>query len=656
MRRTVRLSVVGWVLAIALPALAQPTASREPLPHNPSQRRIIRGCSADEPCDAVVDDFEMFERESFSADGRALWTTPLAASQAAVGAKPSQLNPEWAWMDGLKMPDLPVQWDERVIRYLLHFKTDERGRRMLRVWLRSQGRYADMMLAQLRRAHLPEDLLYVAMVESSYHVKSVSHAGAAGLWQFMPSASRVYGLKIDRWVDERNDPIRSTEAALEYFRDLYQRFGSWPLAIGAYNAGYGAMLRAIARYNSNDYWQLLSYENSLPWETQLYVPKIIALAIVGRNREVFGVANVEALPPEAWDEVAPKPSTSLAAIAKAAGCSVEDIKQLNPHIKQGRTPPDRPGFVVRVPKGTASRFAAQSDKVFDAAKYRPYKVPLGERLEDVALIFGTSTAALKRLNDIDHEGEIAGGVTIYVPIVSPQAEAEGRAAAKLALHSSGIDSKPGEPLIVAVPDKDLDVPGLQRVFYRTVAGDQWETLAAAFGTSTQALIEANGMAAEAKLHPRMVLQAWVAPDFAAEGAISLLDERSIVLVTRGSPEHMDVLEQRTGRERFVYVAEKAQAFEEIGKRYGLAARDLARINRKPTNTVVQPGESVVVYRVVDKTRSDRAEDQWKAIPKAKAQAKAKPKAKPKATAKSPAKPSAPAKPAAKAAEPVSSPD
>lgn len=633
MRRLVGLLAAGCFAstAVAQPAatpaqapvtsggLAAPTTrpAKEPLPHNLPQRRIIRGCDADEPCDALLDDLQVFERQAFAGDGRVLWATPLAAPPPGGISKPSQLNPEWAWMDALVMPDLPVQWDERVIRYLLHYKTDEGGRRLLRTWLRSQGRYAAMILETLRKAHLPEDLLYVAMVESNYQVRAVSHAGAAGLWQFMPGAGRIYGLKIDRWVDERNDPVRATEAAAEYFRDLYQRFGSWPLAISAYNAGYGAMLRAIARYNSNDYWQLLRYENSLPWETQLYFPKAAALAIIGKNREVFGVADVEPLPAEAWDEITPRPSTSLGAIAKAAGCSLDALKQLNPHLKQGRTPPDREGFVVRIPKGTSGRYAAQRDRVIDPDKYKLYSVPVGERMEDVAMIFGTSVSALRRLNDIDNDAEIAGGAAIYVPIVSAQAEAAGREAAKVALHSSGLDSRPGEPLIVAVPDKDADQPGKRRVFYRTVTGDQWDLIAAALGISEADLAAANGMAADAKLHPRMVLQAWVEPSFDPKGHISLLDDSLIVLVTRGSPEHMDVLEQRTGRERVEYVAQKRETFAEIGRRYGLDARDLARINRKPSTTTVEAGETIIVYRVVDKTRSDRAADQWRAMPKAK---------------------------------------
>ncbi|MCB2039108.1 MAG: lytic transglycosylase domain-containing protein, partial [Ottowia sp.] len=189
-----------------------------------------------------------------------------------------------------------------------------------------------MIVGYLKDAGLPQDLLYVSMIESSYDPYTYSRAGASGLWQFMPAGGKIYGLEIDRWIDERNDPVRSTIAVLDYFKDLYQRFGDWHLALAAYNAGYGAVLRSIARYNTNDFWQLLEYENALPWESSIYVPKAIAAAIVGHNRELFGFGDVKPRPAEAWDDVEVPKSVALSVIAHAAGCSVDDLKRLNPQV------------------------------------------------------------------------------------------------------------------------------------------------------------------------------------------------------------------------------------------------------------------------------------------------------------------------------------
>mgnify|MGYP000048784992 CR=1 FL=1 len=148
-------------------------------------------------------------------------------------------------------------------------------------WLRKQGRYRQLIEQTLDRYNLPRFLLYVSMIESGYDPHDRSHKGAVGLWQFLPEGARIYGLRVDYWVDERQDPVRSTDAAARYLGDLKARFGSWHLTLAAFNAGYGAVLRAMQKYNTNDYWELCRHEDGLPWETLLYVPKAIATALVG---------------------------------------------------------------------------------------------------------------------------------------------------------------------------------------------------------------------------------------------------------------------------------------------------------------------------------------------------------------------------------------
>ncbi len=250
-------------------------------------------------------------------------------------AKPSELRPNDAWLDGVELPDLPVTWTTKLLDYLEFYKNDARGRAIMASWLVAQGRYRDLIARYLRSAHLPADLLYVAMIESSYDNDDSSSAstGALGLWQFMPEGGRIYGLREDRWVDDRKDALRSTVAVLDYWQDLYQRFGEWQLAMAAFNVGYGAMLRSIARYNTNDYYALCGYENGLPWETCLYTPKVLAVAIVGHNRALFGFDNVAPAPAESWDEVSVPASVPLAVIAQAAGVAEADVDRLNPQLR-----------------------------------------------------------------------------------------------------------------------------------------------------------------------------------------------------------------------------------------------------------------------------------------------------------------------------------
>jgi membrane-bound lytic murein transglycosylase D len=624
--------VALWVTAVnadsteAGPQPAPPVGVSEPvLDQQLDGRRNIRGCATDTRCGRAQDVLREFELERMPPPSGSPWVnerapvgSKLEGTPVKVVKKPSELRPDAPWLDALELPDLPIKWSQRLADYLVFYRDDPRGRAIMESWLVAQGRYRDLIVSHLRKNKLPEDLLYVAMIESSYDPHTLSRAGALGLWQFMPEAAKIYGLRRDRWVDERKDPYRSTIAQMDYFKDLYQRFGDWHIALASFNVGYGGMLRSIARYNTNDYYQLCAYENAVPWETCWYTPKIIATAIVGRNRAAFGFDKVKPATPEAWDDVAVPTSMSLAIIARAAGTTESEIKRLNPHLKQSRTPPGEPGYLVRVPAGkkpeTARRIAElQSDwDGFDA-----YVIAHGERLEDVATTYGMSTLSLKRLNGIQHESEVEGGSVLVVPRISEDQRAKNKAKAKAKLHTSGLDQKDGELLLVPVLDKDATIAGKQRVFYRVVSGDSLKTVAAAFALPKAELAKWNGLEPDANLHPRMVLVAWVPDDFDADKRrITLLDESQCVIVTRGSPEHMDLAEARMGRVRTEYVATGKEKLADVAKKFGMGSHDLARINRISYDTTLQKGDKVIVYQVTDPSRSERAEAQWKKTPKA----------------------------------------
>jgi len=609
------------------PQAVPPVHAGEPvLPQELDGRRSIRGCSADERCARPGDLLREFELEAFPQPGANPWIDERMppASRLEPGAprplvkRPSELAPNAAWLDQLELPDLPVKWSQTLVDYLVFYKDDPRGRAIMESWLVAQGRYRDMIVAHLRKAHLPEDLLYVAMIESGYDPNDSSSAGALGVWQFMPEGGRIYGLREDRWVDERRDPLRSTIAQLDYFADLHQRFADWHIALAAFNMGYGAMLRSIARYNTNDFYRLCEYENAIPWETCLYTPKILAAAIVGHNRALYGFDKLKPVPAETWEEVAIPTSASLAAIARIAGASEADLKRLNPQLRHGRTPPGETGYLVRVPAGAKAETERRIVELeSDWKNYDAYVIAHGERFEDVATTFGVSVEQLRRLNDVTRDAEIEGGTLLVVPRISDDQRAKNRAKAKANLHSSGVDQKPGEPLLVPVPDKAAVVPGKQRVFYRVVAGDTIQGVARALAVSPSDLAQWNALDLDGNLQARMVLLAWVAPVFdAARHAVNLLDEAQLLVVTRGSPEHMDLAEARTGRVRTEYVAQGKEKLADIAKKFGMGSHDLARINRISYDTVLSKGQTVIVYQVADPNRSKRADEQWKKTPSA----------------------------------------
>lgn len=649
----------AWLGALAVPAAAQPTdgptvsgpqsdapAPPPPAPaaleHDARQRWAIRGCPVDQSCHGeLLEGLREFELEAFPPPGRGAsspWLDddldghravrhglrgadrPRGTPGDRVGARrarstdPTELRPDLPWLAGLRLPDVPVTWDHRIIKYLEFYRDDPRGRNIMAAWLRTQGRYRDLILAELRRAKLPEALLYISMIESSYDPHEYSRVGASGLWQFMPAGGRIYGLEQNRWIDERNDPVQSTRAAMSYFQDLHHRFGNWDLALAAYNAGYGAVLKGISKYNTNDFWQLLEYENALPWESSNYVPKFLAAAIVGVNRDAFGFGDLAVDPPVRFDHVTVPKSVALSVIARAAGARTEEIEALNPQLRRGRTPPGVTDYVVRIPRGTARLFAERFPQLrgdWDDAD--AYVVRHGERFEDIATTYGISRAKLRQLNGLDSETEVRGGMVLVVPKVAAAERSANREKAEEDLYASGVPrGDPGEPLMVPVPDPALRVAGKEQHFYRVVSGDTLYGIANRFGVDRHQLAAWNGLDAEAHLHPRMVLQVWTAPgvDLEARG-VAVLDPRRIYLVESGSEEHLDEAERRIGRRRVRYAPEKPESFASIGKKYGLTEWDMARINQRPPSTVVEPGEEVLVYEVVDPSESDRAAEQAK---------------------------------------------
>ncbi len=608
------------------PQAAPPLGVGEPaLKQELDGRRNVRGCAVGDTCTRPSDVLREIDVELFPRPSQSPWlderTAPPSKLEAPVPRKvkrPSELRPDLPWLDKLEMPDLPVTWTPRLIDYLVFYKDDPRGRGIMTSWLAAQGRYRDMILAHLRQAHLPADLLYDAMIESSYDPDDSSSAGALGLWQFMPEGGKIYGLREDHWVDERRDPLRSTIAVLDYWADLYQRFGDWQMVLAAFNVGYGATLRSIARYNTNDYYQLCEYENALPWETCLYTPKVLAAAIVGHNRALFGYDQVKSVPAETWDEIAVPTSVTLAVIARAAGASEADIKRLNPQLKRGRTPPGEAGYVVHVPSGAkadAQRRLAELQTDWDG--FDAYVVAHGERFEDIATTFGMSIGALRKLNGVDKDTDIEGGTVLVVPRISEEQRAKNRAKAQAKLLGSGVDQKDGEQLIVPVPDKDAQVAGKERVFYRVCIGDTLSSVAKALGVRSSELASWNAIDADVKLQPKMVLLAWEPPGFDAKAhGVALLDAQDLVIVTRGSDEHLDIAEARAGRVRREYTADGKEKLAEVAKKFGMGSHDLARINQISYDTVLDKGQTIVVYEVADPKRSTRAEEQWKKTPRA----------------------------------------
>jgi membrane-bound lytic murein transglycosylase D len=498
---------------------------------------------------------------------------------------PPTSRPTQEWLRQLALPDLPVRWEPQVIRYLEFFKDDPKGRAIMASWCRRMGRYRAIIERRLDEQGLPRDLIYLAMVESGFDPGATSLKSAGGVWQFIPGAARAYGLEVSQWVDARRDPERAAEAAARLLKDLYVRFGSWPLAFAAYNAGYGAILRSIARFNTNDFWELARHEAGLPWETTLYVPKILAAALIGHNLKSFGFSEVAQDPPWQFDRVEVPSGMSFAALARAAGTKPDVIEELNPEYIRGRVPPDRPTVILRVPLGSASLFAkAAGDLRVGGERLQAVVLRFGETLEDVAKARGSSARELKRINSVSDTSELRGGMTILVPArTTPPVPAPASAG-----------DEPDDTILVAVPDRAFAYQGRERVFYRTRDGDTLAEIAQVFDVSPENIVEWNNIDPDAKLQPKLILQLFVREGL-DRANVMLLDPDKVRVVTLGSEEFLELEAARRGKTRLFYSARAGDTLAKIAKRYGLSPGDLARVNRLSAVSELGEGQKIVVY-------------------------------------------------------------
>ena len=496
-----------------------------------------------------------------------------------------------AWLAGLELPpDFAVRWDPRVVRYLEFFKDDPRGRATFSHFYKRSGRYREMIQRTLRAKSMPEDLVWVAMVESGFDPVIRSPAGALGLWQFMPDAGKVYGLAQDHWVDQRMNPQAATAAAADFLADLQRRFGSWELALASYDMGYGGMTSVVRRYNTNDFWTLSRIEGSMPWETTLYVPKIMAVAVVARNLAAFGFGGLVSEAAIDADEVRVLPGTQLAQVASAAGCTTHDLDLLNPELRASRTPPadsDATTYAVKVPQGKGAVTSTNLARVrSNQPPLERYVVRFGETLEQIATARKIPLAKLVELNAIATGEVVRGGTVLLVPKADPSTAVPGVPAATAA-------AAPQKPIVV-VPGDVFLYPDRSRVFYRVLVGDTMKEIAGNFHVSLDDLRRWNTLDPTARLVEGMSVQLFV-PKSADLSRVVYLPEGDVRVLPIGSDELFAYLELQKGYKRVTVTAKAGDTIEAIGKRYKVAAKTMERINRRGRSEALKDGEMVAVY-------------------------------------------------------------
>ncbi|MHB8068819.1 MAG: transglycosylase SLT domain-containing protein [Desulfobaccales bacterium] len=275
----------------------------------------------------------------------------LYAKSGIPGWDPSLEEELKKWDHQVKF-DAPIQINKQVRAYLVYFSTERKE--VIRRYLSRSTRYLPMIKEVFQENGLPEDLAYLAMIESGFTTNAYSPAHACGMWQFIKGTGARYGLAMDSYVDERRDPEKSTKAAAKYLLDLYKQFGSWYLAAASYNCGEGRVQKELNKSNHKNFWEL-SDNQCLPNETKNYVPQLIAATIIAKNPEKFGFKGIPYLPALAVDKVQVKEPTSLRAAAVAVNVPVEEVQSLNPELLRGVTPPDGT-YTLKLPAKSKEAF------------------------------------------------------------------------------------------------------------------------------------------------------------------------------------------------------------------------------------------------------------------------------------------------------------
>lgn len=444
--------------------------------------------------------------------------------------------------------DFPVEINDRVLSMLDYYITG-RGRSTIKVGLERIGLYRSMINKIFAEEGVPLDLIYMAQAESLFKPNAISSAKAKGMWQFISSRGREYGLRQNWWIDERSDPQKSTRAAARHIKDLYDQFGDWYLVMAAYNSGPGRVTRAIKQIGTSNFW-ILADQRRLPQETRNYIPTIIAMTIIGKHPDRYGF---HIIPAESIDveRVKIHRATDLRVIADHLELPLEKIQELNPHVLHWATPPDDSEFELNLPIGYSEPYYAKVAGLPEDKRilFHHHLVSSGETLSQIALLYDVSVRAIANANKISEKQIIRISQSLVIPV-------------------SGLGVPEDIYTRLLPPDRVAKPPTL----YRIRRGDTLSEIAKRHGLSAAEIQSWNDMSSDL-----------------------LIADRNLRL----SPPQIGSADSGTGSaestSKVVYLVRPGDTLSKIASSYNTSVTKIRAWNRESNLSIIHPGDQITIY-------------------------------------------------------------
>lgn len=485
-----------------------------------------------------------------------------------------------------------------------------RGRERMTTYLERSTRYLPMMKNVLRENGLPEELVFIALIESGFSPRAHSRANAVGYWQFIRETGRRYGLKVDTFIDERRDPVLATRAAVEYFKALYNIFGSWHLAMASYNCGEGRVKRAVAKHHTKNFWELIAKRRALPNESKHYVPKFIAAAKIAMNPEKYGFTNIKFQDPLSYDTVTLTNPISLSKLASNVNVDVDEMRLLNPKFRTDYVPMARDGeTVVRLPVGMGQdALAALSMSVTSQPKivnseYIFYKIRSGDSLSTIARRHRTTVSQIRRLNDLSNRYILRVGSRLRIPdrggsvvdnAVEEDANTPSKAGAPSARRSTA-DSR--EEIVTAAASNQAEYHVVRR-------GDNLSNIAHKYSLTIADLLKLNNLTNRSVLRPGQKLRVrGDSVDRSARGSRnSHLKQRTVASIEKSNGKKKIVSAEKKSQKKtqktlkIVHKVRRGETLEAIAKLYNISMPKIAKANALPRSGRLLAGAQLVIPR------------------------------------------------------------